>query len=305
MDRNRPFPLRFRLLLTTLLLLAVGGADAQDVFVGGRLDLELSGDPEITFDFGRLAGVDITLQEPGILDAYLDLSVAGGDARIQEFYISPPQTRRYVDLLVGRFLLPYGDPQTDPIDRYVDGGRDLFDPYADWRRGNVYLDTDVTGLQLHRRLGWFEGNAVAAATPDGDLCGQGRLLAHLGGGRLGGSVFYGQDTNGAQMRQGALHAGWSGGGLEAQAQWYVGAATGGDHRGILWRAAYTPPKFPLTGFVSQTLFNDDTQRAQMTTRFGVGWRFSQRYRVEGRYEVTDALAPFDDNRWVVRGVAVF
>jgi len=296
-------PARFGLL--ALLSIPMSVVSGQDVFVGGRIDLEAAFGDTVTFDFGRLAGVDVTFQQPGVLDAYLDLSIAGGTARVQEFYLSPPQTRDVVDIIAGRFLLPYGDPGTDPIDRYCDGARDLFDPYQDWRRGNVFLDTDVTGVGLHRRFDWFEADAVAAATPDGAMSGQGRLLFHAGQARCGGSLFYGEDTNGAALRQAALHAGFSGNGLDGQVQWFAGEATGGDHYGYLWRAQYTPPKFPLTGFVSQTFYNDDLLRYQMTTRFGLGWRFDERYRVEGRYEVIDSDVAVDEGRLVVRGVAVF
>lgn len=302
MGTKGKLPARFALVMW---LAATSGGRAQDVFVGGRVDLELSFADTVTFDFGRLAGVDVTFQQPGLLDAYLDVSLAGGTTRIQECYVSPPQTRRYVDLTAGRFLLPYGDPGTDPVDRYCDGARDLFDTYDDWRRGNVFLDTDVTGLGLHRRLGWFEADAVAAATPDGALSGQGRLLFHAGGARFGGSVFYGEDTLGAAMRQAAFHAGWTGAGAEAQLQWYFGRATGGEHYGYLWRAQYTPPRLPLTGFVAQTFYNDDLLRYQMTTRCGLGWRFDDRYRVEGRYERIDSDVATAEGRFVVRGVAVF
>lgn len=278
---------------------------AQDVFIGGRVDAELVADRSTRFELGREAGIDLTFTQPGVLEAYFDLCVAGGRARVQELYLSPPQTKRVVTVKVGRFLLPYGDPRTDPVDRYVDGAPDLFNPYRDWRTGNVFLDLDATGVALARTFGPVSLDLVGASSPNEDLLGAGRAMLAHGDWRGGASLFFGSDRTGAALRQVALHGAYRGRRCEVSGQFFTGEAGTGDHRGWLARASYRLPNLPLSLFVAQTLYNDDTRTAVSATRLGGWYKFDQHYRAEARYEFIQAPAPNGDNRFVARVTAVF
>lgn len=289
-----------------ILLCAAGVVFGQDVYLGGRLDTEFSVNREARFDFGRLAGIDLTYSQPGVLDGYFDLSVAGGRVRVQEFYLSLPQTRRVADVVVGRFLLPYGDPITDPIDRYVAGGADLFDTYRAFRRGNVYLDTDVLGVWVRRTVAPVALDLVGASSPGADApCFAARLVASKAGFRAGVSHFEGRDYLDAALRQTALHAGYEGYGLSAVGQWFVGRASNDDHRGWTARLGWRGERVPLEVFVSHTMANDDRLRPVNTTRLGLGWRFDDHYRFGVRYEFNDAPPPDHDDRFVARLLAVW
>lgn len=279
-------------------------AGAQDLYLGGRLDFELAAGDATTFQVGRYAGVDLTISQPGVLDAYLDLSVAGGQARLQEAYLSFPQTRGTVDLALGRFLLPYGDPHLMVEDRYVDGAPDLFTTYGHWRGGNVLLDTDLLGLRVSPRVGPVTFELSAGKTPGSSHLGvAGRAFLETAGWRLGGSVFSGHDGRDRALTQSILHGAWSGGGVSLLLQGYVGHTPGNDHRGWTGRVAYRPTGTPWSLHLAHSEFNDDTQRALRSSRLGVDYRFARFYRAELRFEHNDA--PGASERVLGRLTAVF
>ncbi len=283
----------------------VAPCSAQDVFLGGRVDLELQLGGETRFDFGRLAGIDLTYSQPGVLDAFVNLSVAGGDPHLAELYLSLPQTRRICDVVVGRFRAPFGDRETDPTDRYAVGARDLFTTYDGWRMGNVYLDSELTGVLLHRELGPLALDAAGGTTSDNDqLAYAGRIEI---GDRLrgGGSLFFGSDAAGESYTQAALHGGWSGRRATVTGQLYLGQAAGGDFRGWLYRGAYRLPGAPVELHLAQTLYNEDLAGPVTTTRLGATARLGEYYRAEARMEWRDAPAPFDDELFLLRLLAIF
>lgn len=285
--------------------LFLSAAGAQDVFIGGRVDVELTVDDETAFDFGRLAGIDVTVEKPGVIDAYFDYSIAGGEGRVQELYLSPPQTRRWVDLKVGRFLLPFGDPRTDPVDRYVDGGRDLFDTYDGYRSGNVFLDTDVIGVEASRSFTPVDLTVAGFTTPDGDPGFLGRAVGTWSGARFGASTFVGKDTLGATLHQTAVHVGYLGHGVDAVVQGFLGDGSGDGLGGWVGRAAYRFPRVPLTLFVAETFYDDHAQTDVSSTRFGAAYRIDDHYRSEIRCEINDAPAAAGDDRVVFRFLGVF
>lgn len=287
------------------LLLTLSAAGAQDVFIGGRVELEARSDRRVRCNFGRLAGVDLTFSKPGVIDAYCDLSLAGGRARLQEFYVSPPQVRPYVRLSVGRFLLPYGDPNTNVVDRYVEGGRDLFDTYRGFRRGNVFLDTDVNGVRLSRSFGAVQLDVVGGSTDDGDGLAQARLYGRFLGARAGVSSYVGRDGQRRFMKQTAVHLAYGDHGVDAVGQVYTGRATGGNHRGWVYRVGYRLPWVPLGVFGAQTLYRDSAIAPVTSTRVGAEYRFDAHYRAEARYEFNNAPRPNRDNRFVLQATAVF
>lgn len=287
------------------LLLAGLSAAAQDVFVGGRVDFELRLGGDTAADFGRLAGLDVTFSKPGVLDAYVDVSAAGGDLYLQELYLSLPQTRRVAEVVLGRFLMPFGDSRTEIEDRYAVGARDLLDPYRAWRRGNVYLDGDLTGAWVRRADGDFAVDLAGGVTPGGDdwaVCARAELGDVLRG---GASWFAGRESGGAALEQGAVHLGWQGRRATALGQLYLGRGAGDDQRGWLWRAGYRLPGAPVELHLAQTLFHDDAGGVITTTRLGATARFGGFYRAEARYEWLTAPAPFGDDRLILRLLAVF
>ena len=305
------YPVAMRSLLLLLGLLTA--ASAQDVFIGGRADLEATVGAKTRFDFGRNAGLDLTFIKPGQLDAYADISVAGGSVRLQELYLKLPQTRRVVDVTVGRFLLPHGDPNTRAEERYAAGARDLFTSYDDWRLGNCLLDTDANGLLLERALGSPRGVSLSGAlygvqVPGDNFAYGARLMGSWRGWRVGGSWYDGADRAGANAWQAVAFAAWTGAGVEVSGQAYFGAATGGEHHGQLLRAAYTLPartRVPLDLFASRTTYDEDLRAGVATTRLGVGWRFGQFYRAELRYEINEAPGTVGHDAGVARLTAVF
>lgn len=296
-----------------LVFLCFSAAMAQDVFMGGRVDLEATVGADTRFDFGRQAGVDLTFSKPKVLDAYADISVAGGSVRLQELYLKLPPTARVVDVTLGRFLLPHGDPTTRAEERYAAGARDLFASYHDWRAGNCLLDTDVTGVMLSRevtlRREFTLGATLYGAQVPGDhFAFGGRLTGGWRGLRFGGSAYDGYDRPGAHAWQAVGFAAWEGFGVEVAGQAYFGKASGGEHHGQLLRAAYRLPmraRLPLDLFVARTTYDDDLQRGVATTRFGVGYRFGQYYRAELRYEINEAPGTVGDDVGVARLTAVF
>ncbi|MCC7492124.1 MAG: hypothetical protein IT204_07265 [Fimbriimonadaceae bacterium] len=290
--------------LGSLLLLTAAGW-SQEVEIGGRLDLELRSDRDVTVDFGRHAGLDLTCRLPGKLDAYADLSVAGGRVRLQELYCQLPQTRRVVEVTLGRFLLPHGDPRLDPADRYAPGAPDLFDSYRGWRRGNVLLDTELTGLRLTRVWGPLTADLCGGSSSAGELALQGRLQLGDRGWRGGLSGFQGRLDDGSLLRQVVLHGGYSGARWQANGQLYLGRAAGNDQRGWAARLGWRVPGAPVDLFAAQTLYNDDRRSAVKATRLGARWKLDSHWRAELRYEFHQAPAPDHDNRLVLRAEAIF
>ena len=295
-----------------LLLLSICTvALAQDVFIGGRADLEATVGANTRFDFGRQAGVDLTFSRDRLLDAYADISAAGGTVRLQELYLQLPITKRVVEVTAGRFLLPHGDPHTRAEERYAAGARDLFTSYRDWRPGNCLLDTDADGLMLAREFklphgATLDATLYGAQVPGGRFGYGARLIAGWRGFRVGGSWYDGYDQPGADAWQAVAFAAWEGSGVELSGQAYFGRATGGEQHGQLLRAAYRlPARLPLDLFAARTTYDDDLQRGVATTRLGVGYRFAQYYRAELRYEINEAPGTVGDDAGVLRLTAVF
>jgi hypothetical protein len=291
--------------LLAIVLLLMGVASAQDVFVGGRVDLEAVVDRGVEARFGRDCGVDATFSKPKLLDAYFDFSLAGQRPRVQEFYLRLPQTRRVVDVTLGRFLLPHADARTTVVDRYVAGAPDLFDTYHGFRRGNVLLDTDVLGLRLSRAWGPLALDLVGAQAADsGNACLAARVVASGARWRGGGSYYLGRDAFGAPLWQAVGHAGWRGAGCELLGQAFWGGDRG-DHRGWTWRASFQPRRSHYDFLAAQTAFDPPGGRLLTTTRLGVRRRFAQFYRVELRGELHDARRPAGTEAVVLRLSAVF
>ncbi|MBI2298760.1 MAG: hypothetical protein HYU66_07400 [Armatimonadetes bacterium] len=291
-----------RCLPALVLCLGVAAVPGQDVFVGGRVDLEFRAGSGSRFVLGRDAGFDLRFQKGGVLDAWLDATAAGGRARVQELYLSFPQTRRVVDVAAGRFLLPFGERRMNVLDRYVAGAPDRFDSFRTWRRGNVFLDTDVTGLHLHARRGPAEVDLVGASPADrGDLCFASRVSLGGGGFNAGGSVYTGRDRAGAALFDAAVHAAWRRRGLyvagpchSVVVRDFVAAVSAFARVCCRWRS-----------ILGACLRFWTLQRAVGSTRVGVACDFAGHYRAELRYELNDAPGTAGDDLFVARLRAVF
>lgn len=290
--------------LVVLALVAVGPSGAQSVFIGGRVDLEARAADGLGGGFGRDAGLDLRYHRPEQLEAWADLTLAGGRTRLQELWVRLPQTRKVADVTLGRVLLPVGDPRTNVVDRYAAGGRDGFGLYSGWRHGNVLLDGDLTGAQLGRRCGPVRLTVAGGAVGD---TGRGALVGRAVAGsdklRVGGSYYLGVDGARHPQRLALGHIGVRGGGVEWVANGGWGQGATGQQRVGSWRLGWRPGRSHWDFFAAQTHYDDGQLRAVTSTRLGVRRAFGAFYRGEVRLERHDGVG--QHNAVITRFTAVF
>ncbi|HAZ64173.1 MAG TPA: hypothetical protein DCZ72_11265 [Armatimonadetes bacterium] len=281
---------------------------AQDVTIGGRVDLEARLSRKVSFGFGPEAGLDLTFVQPGLLHGYADLRINDDRLWLDEFYLMFPPTRRVVDVTLGRFRFPHGSRDLDRLDRYASGA-----PSFLTEDGDVLFDTYGQGLMLSREfdLGGFStltGALYGVNTRGDNFAWGGQLEARRHGFQGVAGWFHGQDKPGTNAYQVILGGGWEGSGVSVLGHYLFGEATAGRHTGYQARLAYALPaesRLPFDVFVARTAYLGQTSPDHTTTRLGVGYRFGRFYRAELRYELNEAPGDDGQDRLIARLTAVF
>jgi len=290
-----------------LTLMASAGAQAQDVFLGGSFDFEARTGGATTATFSRAAGVNLTFVREGELEVFFDFNLAGGRGRTIQFYVTFPQLAKGMEVALGRRMVPFGLPEQDPIDRYVAGAPDIFDPFAKFRRGNIFLDTFGDGVFFAWGKNWAR---VEAAWVDGPGDSRWNLFLRgsreWGSWRLGLSLFKGEDVQRTKVRFWGPHLHWQPRATTAlSAETFWGRLRGTDVKSTFLSLQHRFPNRPVETFLSLGALDREAGASLTTTRLGGRYWLNPFSFVEARYEFNDAPAPDDDDLLVLRYRADF
>lgn len=275
-----------------------GLGNAQDVFWGGKFDVELSLGSTVAWDFSRESGLDLHYTTPRTRVTY-QFNLAGGRGRVSQFYArwlfnGGPR------VALGRFLAPFGSPVLEPLDKYVAGGPDVFDNFAAYRTGNVFVDTFADGLWISWAAGGERVDLATAFAPDRRHWNSFlRFRSVLGGVEGGLSFFSGQGAAGTYARALAFDAygelPW--GGFQVEPLW---GRLGGRNYQALFVEAHGYRGMRWEGGVKVGLYDPEGGSSTAT------WKFLARYWEtpsgfwEVRYEWNKAPGPAGQDRWVLR-----
>jgi len=284
-----------------------GEGAAQDVFLGGALDLETVVDTGLDFELGREAGLNLRFALEDRVEAFFNYNLAGGRERTIEFYATFPRRRDRVELSVGRLRPSFGLPFREPRDAYVAGAPAFFDSFSGYRAGNVFLDTFGEGLSLAQEFGDLRVEATLLDRPRGK--GQ-NVFLRLRGAREGWqpewSFFGGKDGNGNRAQwQGPAIQGRLGPTVEGGLEFLWGRRGGQDQQALYAELRRDFPAQALRAFGKLGMCGGEQMDTTATAKIG-GRRFLDPFSyLEARYEWNDAPGPAGEDRFVLGYVVQF
>lgn len=283
------------------IFLWVGEGVAQDVFLGGTLDLETVVENGIDFELGREAGLNLTFALEDRVEVFFNYNLAGGRERTIEFYATLPRLRDQVALSIGRLRPPFGLPFREPRDAYVAGAPDFFDSFSGYRAGNVFLDTYGEGLSLAQEFRGLRVEATLLDRPRGK--GQNIFL------RLRGlredwqpawSFFRGKDGNGNPTQwQGPAIQGRLGPTVEGGLEFLWGRQGGQAQQALYAELRQDFPAQALRAFFKLGTFGGEQIETTATAKIGARRLLDPFSYLEARYEWNDAAGPAGAERFVL------